>query len=249
MSELRQFQLGFGRYLRDPAAETLPPGIPPRRARIYEELLFNNLCGFINKCFPVCRSVIDAARWQDLCRKFFRDWRSQTPIFSATPGEFLVYLEQVQAQFPPWFYSLAHYEWIELGLDVFDERVDERELATLSEPVPGTITVRPEVCNLSYDWPVHRICRDYQPEAQAQTFLVVLRTAGQQINFIEINAATSMLIDLVRQTPLSRAAIAIALSQRFNRELNSGFAGFCDQIIDALIEQQVLTNHESETDE
>jgi hypothetical protein len=50
---LRDFQITYGKYLRSPATQKRPDGIPERRSEIYESLLFNNISGFINNCFPV----------------------------------------------------------------------------------------------------------------------------------------------------------------------------------------------------
>ena len=62
------FQREFGRYLRDPHHVARPPGLPARRAGIYRDLVFNNLCGFVDTCFPVCRSLLGEPRWRRLCR-------------------------------------------------------------------------------------------------------------------------------------------------------------------------------------
>ena len=32
-----------------------PAGVPARRMEVYNELLFNNICGFLDACFPLCR--------------------------------------------------------------------------------------------------------------------------------------------------------------------------------------------------
>ena len=52
------FQHDFGLHLRDPRVAARPNGVPPRRARAYRELLFNNVCGVIDACFPVCRELL-----------------------------------------------------------------------------------------------------------------------------------------------------------------------------------------------
>jgi len=53
MFAFQQFQHDFGRHLRDPRKAARPAGVPARRAAIYGELLFNNLTGFLDACYPV----------------------------------------------------------------------------------------------------------------------------------------------------------------------------------------------------
>src|SRR3990167_2310303 len=230
---LREFQLSFGKYLRDPQQETLPDGIPPRRAQVYESLLINNVSGFINACFPVCRKLMEAAVWQNLCRAFFRDWRSQTPYFREIPGEFLQYLQQSEAlsQLPPWLLQLAHYEWAELNVDVCD---DDAGL------LPVGLSVRGPVMNLAYQWPVHRISAEFQPEHPYETFLVLLRNFQHKVSFIEINAATYVLIDQIQQQALPREAVVQSMSEVLQRHCDAAFIGHVNDMIDDLIRREVL---------
>lgn len=237
--KLRQFQLAFGKYVRDPNTEALPSGIPPRRAQVYESLLINNVSGFINACFPVCRKLIEAGIWQNLCRAFFRDWRSQTPYFRDIPGEFLLYLQQLQEmqqsellhQLPPWLLQLAHYEWAELNVDVSDDDADQP---------PVGLSVRGSVMNLAYQWPVHRISVEFQPEQPSETFLVVLRNTQHKVSFIEINAATYVLIDQIQQQALPREAVVQRLSEVLQRQCDAAFAVHVNAMIDDLIQREVL---------
>jgi hypothetical protein len=62
------FQRAFARHLRDPHHTPRPAGVPARRMAVYSELLFNNVCGFLDRCFPVLRSVVGEARWRRLNR-------------------------------------------------------------------------------------------------------------------------------------------------------------------------------------
>lgn len=231
--KMRQFQLGFGKYLRDPQSETLPAGIPPRRAQVYESLLINNVSGFINACFPVCRKLLETAVWQNLCRAFFRDWRSQTPYFREIPGEFLQFLQQSEflTQLPPWLLQLAHYEWAELNVDVCEDDADEK---------PIGLSVRGPVMNLAYQWPVHRISAEFQPEQPSETFLVVLRNSQHKVSFIEINAPTYVLIDQIQPQALSRETVVQRMSEVLQRPCDAAFAGHVHAMIDDLIRREVL---------
>ncbi|MBL8420541.1 MAG: putative DNA-binding domain-containing protein, partial [Dechloromonas sp.] len=121
-SDFQAFQHAFARHIRDPHHTPRPAGVPARRMAVYNELLFNNITGFLDACFPVCRKVIGERRWRRLNRAFYRDWKSHTPWFHEIPREFVRYLNEgvIRQPLPAWFVELAHYEWAELAVDTMD---------------------------------------------------------------------------------------------------------------------------------
>ena len=229
------FQADFGRYLRDPVNETLPTGVIPRRAQIYEDLLFNNICGFLNSCFPICKSIMGQDSWSELSHSFFRDWRCHSPRFNDIPKEFLDYLDSdlSPALDYPWFLQLAHYEWVELAVDTFDEsqKVSDQSIG---------LRVNPTLHNLIYGWPVHQISPDYQPTESRQTFLLVFRNIDNDVEFTEINAATSALINLFEQGYTKSEDVLTELAAQMNVPLNDAFHSFGLDMINQLIAQEVL---------
>ena len=60
------------------------------------------------------------AAWHALVHDFYRDHRCSTPLFPELPREFIQYLQarDAGAGDPPWLLELAHYEWVELALDL-----------------------------------------------------------------------------------------------------------------------------------
>ena len=115
------FQHAFARHLRDPHHTPRPAGVPARRMAVYNELLFNNVCGFLDSCFPVSRRVLGEARWRRLGRSFYRDWPLHSPLYREIPREFVRYLQQTDGlRLPAWLPELAHYEWAELAVDVME---------------------------------------------------------------------------------------------------------------------------------
>ena len=237
----QEFQFEFARYLRDPAQRSLPEGVIPRRAKVYEDLLFNNVCGFLNSCFPVCQKLISERSWLDLSRAFYRDWRCHSPRFNDIPKEFLEFLasEQAPELAYPWFWQLAHYEWVELAVDTFDESAIANEEHSNLEG----ISVNPSLHNLIYAWPVHQISPDAIPEQAQQTFLLVYRNHDDHVCFTEINAATSALIHLF-QAGESQAEIVLEnLAGQLQVDVSDAFVNFGRQMIDQLIQQGVLNRH------
>ncbi len=195
---LEAFQKTYSDYIRG-SNTVLPKGIPPRRSEIYEHLLRNNNKGFLDRCFPVAKSILSENEWQELCTNFFKSWVCHTPYFSQIPKEFCEYIRRqppVYAHYP-WLPELIHYEWIELEVALAPCDVQLTHVDYSSQMILAT---NPSLKNLQYSWPVHKITKDQLVEAQP-TFLAVYRTENNRVTFIELNALTSALIELLQTQP------------------------------------------------
>ncbi|MEW6165480.1 MAG: putative DNA-binding domain-containing protein [Pseudomonadota bacterium] len=197
MLAFQEFQLDFGRHLRDPRAAARPAGVPRRRMAIYHELLFNNLTGFLDACYPVTRSVLGEARWRRLDRAFFREARCRTPYFREIPREFLEWLAASEIKLPPWLRELAHYEWVELALDVMEAHAPDHDPA--GDLLAGVPVPAPALLNLAYAWPVHRIGPTWRPRKPRLTHLLVYRDADDAVRFIELNPVAARLVALLQE--------------------------------------------------
>lgn len=194
MLAFQSFQHDFGRHLRDPRRSARPDGVPARRVAIYGELLFNNLTGFLDACFPVTRKMLGERRWRKLHRDFFRTARCRTPYFRGIPREFLDWLPPDAG--PKWLPDLAHYEWVELALDVMDAPTPPHDPD--GDLLDGVPILSPALMNLYYDWPVQRIGPDYRPRKPRATHLLVYRDAGDKVQFIELNPVSARLVSLLQ---------------------------------------------------
>lgn len=209
LPEFQRYQLAFAAHIRDPKAHPRPVGVEARRMRIYNDLLFNNIEGFLLACFPVLRQVLGARRWTGLVRAFFSTHRSHTPYFRKIPDEFVQFLQNEwtpPAAYPPFTLALAHYEWIELVLSVSNRSLD-RAVDSTGDLLDGVPLLNPVLANLHYDWPVHRIAprRKVSPK---ESWLLVFRDADDQVQFSEINAFTARLLTLLEPGTLNgRAAL------------------------------------------
>lgn len=195
----QQFQQAFGQHLRNPHHVPRPAGTSEPRVAVYRELVFNNLCGFVDSCFPVCRQLLGDARWRRLCRTFLRDWPMHTPWFREIPREFVRYLGEsaISQPVPRWLPELAHYEWAELAVDVIEAlRPDADPGGNLMD---AQVVLNPAMMNLAYAWPVHRIGVDYRPRKPQATYLLVYRDRDDTVRFSEITPLAAYLVDLLRQ--------------------------------------------------
>lgn len=201
----QRFQRDFALHVRDPRAHPRPAGVSARRMALYDELLFNNLVGFIDACFPITRSLLGERRWRRLGRRFFAEWRSQTPWFHEIPREFLRWLTEsgIAQPLPPYLPELAHYEWVELAVDVMDVAIAPGRIDGAGDLMQGRPVLNPALMNLAYRWPVQRIGLSYRPRKPQAVNLVVFRDTGDAVRFLEINTVAARLLDLLAPGTLS----------------------------------------------
>lgn len=198
MQDFQRQQLAFIRRIKDPSAP-LPDGIRPERMAVYEELFFNNVQNFISSAFPVLRSLLSDTKWQALCRQFFRDEPMHSPYFLDISKAFLHWLPQVSAQFPVYATELAEHEWLELALAT-DLAVSP---CAWTFDADCSLAVSPLVRLCCYQYPVQQISRDFQPTKPAEqpVFLLLYRDEADQVRFLELNAWSAALLQLIVAEP------------------------------------------------
>ena len=200
---LRRQQFALAAHIRDPEHAAPPPGLEDRRLQVYRELFYGSLEGLLAGNFPVIRKLLDGERWHALVRDFYRDHRCATPLFPELPREFLQYLQarDAGAGDPPWLLELAHYEWVELALDLSDAEAAPHDPS--GDLLQGRPLLSPLAWPLAYAWPVHRISREHQPtEPPPQpTFLLVQRDARHRVHFSELTALSFRLLQRLADEP------------------------------------------------
>jgi uncharacterized protein len=204
----QDYQYAFAAHIRDPRANARPAGVPARRMRIYNSLLFNNLEGFLLACFPVSRKVLGARHWRRLVRAFFAGHRCRTPFFRQIPEEFVEWLRGVRAghpEDPPFLPDLAHYEWVELALDVSPLEPDWTTINRTGDLLSSRPALNPVAMLLTYPYAVHRIGSRFRPTAAdpQPTHLFVFRNLQDRIRFLELNAVSARLIAMLHPGSLT----------------------------------------------
>ncbi len=198
--KFKQVQHQFVAYLRSPDQSEKPTDIGQERLDVYRELLFNNVSGFVSSAFPVLKSLYSEQAWQQRLQLFFSAYRCENPFFLSIAQSFLDFLQQQyqqQGDDPAFMLELAHYEWLEL------------ELATRkAEPEVAVTDLRQQALQLSelasvqaYQYPVHKICREFQPEEAEASFLLIHRNADDEVKFIALNQLTTLLLQILTQHP------------------------------------------------
>lgn len=211
----QQYQLEFASHIRNPQLHKRPHGVEARRMKVYNELLYNNLEGFLLACFPVLRQVLGKRKWAKLVRDFFSVHRSHTPFFRQIPDEFVHYLKNergARAEDPAFLQDLAHYEWVELMLSVSGKEIDLTLIDPAGDLMGGRPALNPLLSLQSYAYPVHRISPRFKPQTgeKEETHFAILRNIEDEVKFILLNPVTLRLLSLLQTSALSGEA---ALSQ------------------------------------
>ncbi len=219
---LKHQQLEFTAYIRDPDNNSAPAEIEDRRMAIYRELFYNNIEGFISGNFPVIRKLFDDAQWHKLVRGFYSNYRGQTPLFPEIPQEFISYLEQVNpCPDKPFLRELAHYEWIELALEIDSTTIDNEKINPDGDLIQGVPVLSPQAWLLSYHWPVDKISPQQQPTTTPEqpTFILVHRDSEYSVNFTRLNQVSARLLELLGSSKdLSGNECLEKISQELGRQ-------------------------------
>ncbi len=200
--KLETLQQEFSAHIRDPDRNPAPSGIEDRRMKIYRDLFFNNIRSLLAANFPVLHKLYTAEDWDRLVRDFYAVHRCHTPLFAEVAREFLRYLQdvrEVHKNDPPFLLELAHYEWVELALDLDNRSVNDPGADPSGDLLEQGPVLTPLLHLLSYRFPVHRISPEYQPDTapETPTHLLVWRNRADEVKFMQINEFTRFLIELL----------------------------------------------------
>lgn len=204
-TRLRAQQVELTAHLRDPDAVPAPEALEPRRVAVYRDLVFNNVESLLAGNFPVIRALHDDEGWRALVRGFLREHRARTPLFTELAREFQRYLADRADRddtLAPWLPELAHYEWVELALQIL-EVTPEAMAAGDADLLAGAPVLSPLAWPLAYRWPVHRIgpaARPDVPPAQP-TLLMARREPQGEVRFSELSPLAFRLLQRLAEHP------------------------------------------------
>ncbi len=248
LPDFQAFQFEFARHIRDPKTHPRPAGVPARRMKVYNELLFRNIEGFLLACFPVLRQVLGQRRWTALARDFFAEHRCRTPFFRQIPDEFIAYLQSargVRAGDPPFLLELAHYEWIELVLSVSNQETPAA-IDPQGDLLGGVPALNPVLSLLEYVYPVHRIGPRFKPVSPSPepTRLLVFRNADYAVRFIHLNAVAARLLALLGEGRLTGREALQQIAQELGHPAPEAvIAGGLELLENLRAEEAILGTH------
>ena len=205
------YQQQFVDYLRNPQTDENLPTTLPTRIDVYAKLLHSKINASLRTCFPITRELLGTTLWQSLVKDFIKVHRCQSPLYREIPDEFIDYLmhEKPQIELPEFMTDLAHYEWMELILETEKSSNSHSIFAVNDDLLTITPTLNPVLHLLHYRYPVQSISaldehwKNWQnrptPYPQESIILAGIRDADFKIHFIELNAVTARLIELLQQ--------------------------------------------------
>ena len=239
----QQYQREFTAYIRDPNNQCKPLGTVSRRMDVYKEIVFNNIFESVSACFPVAHKTLGKRRWLKLLHGFLRDHSANSPIFRKIPEEFISYIEKVsainQAELPPYFISLCHYEWIELMVSTMDDNLISLELNYNFELDPfgdlleKQVVFSPSMQLLNYEYAVQKISPRNKPTIQENTHLLVYRNIEFSVKFVELNSLAFRLLTLMQQDKVTgKQALTIISSELRSHPLEKILQFGCEVLED-----------------
>lgn len=241
----QQYQYAFSSHIRNPQLNKRPGGVEARRMKIYNELSYNNLEGFLLACFPVLRKILGKRNWTRLVRDFFSSHRCHTPFFRQIPDEFVHYLKNERgerAEDPAFLQDLAHYEWVELMLSVSNKDIDFNLIDEQGDLMNSRPALNAVLSLQNYAYPVHRISPRFKPGVaqKEETCFAILRNRDDEVKFMLINPVSLRLLSLIQSTELTGKEALLQIAA----ELKHPDPGFILQagreILQSLRESQVI---------
>jgi hypothetical protein len=203
-SELPKFkrvQHAFANHIKSPVQVACPSDVDDRHMAIYRNLFFNNIMGFLSGFFPVLAEIIGEKRWQAIGRKFFSSHYNKTPYFLEISREFLSFLEHEYspaAEDPIYLLELAHYEWLELYVDVEPENT-VAPFDSDGDVLANVPVLSPVVEGFLYQFPVNQISAENSSPEPKLSALIVYRGRADEVGFAETNPFTLQLLPLLKE--------------------------------------------------
>lgn len=243
-SSFQETQFSFAAHIRHPKLNDAPKGIEDRRMEIYRNLFYNNIESFIASGFPILRSIFEDESWHKMVRDFVHRHESHSPYFLEISQEFLHYLQEEHEEEgwePPFLLELAHYEWVELALDVATETIPE-DVNREGDVLEDCPVVSPLAWRLPYQYPVHKLGPSFQPEAPGDqpTFLIVYRNRKMKVQFMESNAATLRLLQLLEDGASSGRAAILQLAEEMQQSDKDALLQYGAGLLQQLLDQDII---------
>ena len=195
-------QQSFIDHIRDPSMP-IPVGTDARRMKIYRELFFNNIKGFVSNAFPVLCSLYEEQQWEALVQQFFANHDCKTPLFIEIAEEFLVFLQdeyQATEADNSFMLELAHYEWLELLVATERDNPLHHSIdASDIESVKLCVSASAKVAQYRFD--VQRISPDYRPSVASEqpNFFCIYRDKQDEVCFLQLNPLAAQVLAYLAQ--------------------------------------------------
>ena len=234
---LQRMQNAFSHAARG-HKQTGSPEFDEKRLAIYQRLLLNNLNEVVSPCFPILLSILPSDTWWDILEDFFKHYRVTTPVFHELPFFMVEYLQHHPIEGYPFAYELAHYEWIELEVELSEPERNHSET--------GAISLLEQVWRLSntarlleYNYEVDKISTDYRPHEAVKTYLLVYQIEDE-VAFLKLNELSFQLLSMMLNESMSAKDIIHLLCETHPQLNETDLISACIPLITDLFDEQIL---------
>lgn len=199
----KDWQYAFTQHIRDPKNVSPPEGIEDRRLKIYRELVYNGVEGFLHYSFPTLYKITKNTIWHAIVEDYFRCHQSHNPALIRMPLEFLKYLENVRSKnlgYPDFIMDLAYFEWSESSLFMDAREIDMSGIDCNGDFLVGIPVLNPIIRTQTFSYSVHQISVDYMPiqRLDEPCYLLMYRRKDDTVNYLELNAVSARLVDCIQ---------------------------------------------------
>lgn len=241
---MKQLQVEFAGYIRDPKTNQPPKNIEARRMKVYADLFYSSISSLLEGTFPIIRELYDDSQWEQLVREFYQKQHNHTPHFPEISREFVAFLKKHDLpKSQPFLAELAHYEWVELAADIDKRELDKQKGLSSDDLSDHIIDVSPLVRLNVYHYPVHQISKGYQPveKLEQEIYILVYRNKDDDVKFVELNPLSAVLFEKLQ---LNSNQTGLELLQQLADEIqqheNSEFTQFGLQIIQDWYDKDIV---------
>ena len=144
---------------------------------------------------------------------------------------------------PAWFTELAHYEWVELAVDIMDCPIPPHDPA--GNLLIGQPLLNPTLMNLDYQWPVHMIGPNYRPRKIQPSQLLVFRDREDKVRFVASTPVTSRLLKLVGERGLNGRAACLHIASELHHPAPEALVSHGHAMLSQLREQGIILGTKS----
>ena len=143
--KLKSMQVEFAAHIRDPKNSLAPKSIEARRMKVYSDLFYSSISSLLEGSFPIIHEILSDKEKEKLVRDFYQPQNNRTPHFPEISREFVQFLkaEYVSGKYP-FLPEFAHYEWVELAVDIDVRELNKSEGLNSQNLLNGIV----EVCLL-----------------------------------------------------------------------------------------------------
>ena len=241
---MKQLQIEFADYIRNPNKNQVPDGIETRRMKVYADLFYSSISSLLAGTFPIIREIYKDNEWEILVRDFYRKENNHTPHFPEISREFVAFLKHHDLpKQHPFLAELAHYEWGELAIDIDKRELNKQVDLSIDELNSNVIVTSPLARLNVYQYPVHQISKQFQPleKLDQEIYILVYRNIEDVVKFVELNTVSAVLFEKLQlNSELTGQKLLEQLAIELNQKGNQDFIGFGLQIIQDWYDKDIV---------